>query len=119
MAGSDEYHIQTTPTQTTDIPAQFTDCHSHGSELYATLVIPPSMELKLTRFCLAFVLALTVRMSPLSTNLPAVARRSTIMVVKMNTITVARMSMTTALKRKSHLAARTATFTLVLSELPW
>lgn len=32
---SEEYHVQTTPTQTTDIPAEFTGCHAHGEgELY-------------------------------------------------------------------------------------
>ncbi|OAA49597.1 Zinc/iron permease [Metarhizium rileyi] len=34
MAGETEYLVQTTPTQTTDIPAQFTGCHSHGSDLF-------------------------------------------------------------------------------------
>lgn len=27
---SEEYHVQTTPTQTTDIPSEFTGCHAHG-----------------------------------------------------------------------------------------
>ncbi|KAL6852763.1 high-affinity Zn(2+) transporter zrt1 [Amphichorda felina] len=34
MGGSDEYHVQTTPTQTTDIPAQFTGCHSHDGKFF-------------------------------------------------------------------------------------
>ncbi|KZZ92137.1 Zinc/iron permease [Moelleriella libera RCEF 2490] len=34
MAGSSEYLVKTTPTQTTDIPAQFTGCHNHGPDTY-------------------------------------------------------------------------------------
>ncbi|KAJ6440960.1 Zinc/iron permease [Purpureocillium lavendulum] len=34
MAGTTEFQVKTTPTQTTDIPAQFTGCHHHGSEMY-------------------------------------------------------------------------------------
>ncbi|OAA73630.1 Zinc/iron permease [Cordyceps fumosorosea ARSEF 2679] len=32
--GATEYHMQTTPTQTTDLPASFTGCHPHGTDLY-------------------------------------------------------------------------------------
>ncbi|KAL3952237.1 hypothetical protein ACCO45_013954 [Purpureocillium lilacinum] len=34
MAGTTEFQVKTTPTQTTDIPAQFTGCHHHGAEMY-------------------------------------------------------------------------------------
>ena len=61
MGGSDEYHVQTTPTQTTDIPAQFTGCHSHDGKLYVDSYLP-KQGLKLTRFCLVFVLDLMARM---------------------------------------------------------
>lgn len=61
MGGSDEYHVQTTPTQTTDIPAQFTGCHSHDGKLYVTRY-PLKYGVKLTRLCLVFVLALMARM---------------------------------------------------------
>ncbi|KAG5978808.1 hypothetical protein E4U55_005908 [Claviceps digitariae] len=32
--GETEYLLQTTPTQTTDLPASYTGCHNHGSELF-------------------------------------------------------------------------------------
>lgn len=32
MAGTAEYQVVTTPTATTDVPAAFTGCHSHGSD---------------------------------------------------------------------------------------
>jgi zinc transporter 1/2/3 len=32
MGGTVEYEIHTTITATQDIPAAFTDCHSHGAE---------------------------------------------------------------------------------------
>ncbi|KAG6001892.1 hypothetical protein E4U21_003741 [Claviceps maximensis] len=32
--GETEYLIQTTPTQTTGLPASYTGCHNHGSELF-------------------------------------------------------------------------------------
>lgn len=32
--GETEYLVQTTPTQTTDLPASYTDCHNHGSDMY-------------------------------------------------------------------------------------
>ncbi|KAK3181143.1 high-affinity Zn(2+) transporter zrt1 [Lecanicillium sp. MT-2017a] len=34
MAGVTEFHVQTTPTATTDLPASFTGCHNHGSDMY-------------------------------------------------------------------------------------
>ncbi|KND92961.1 Zinc-regulated transporter 1 [Tolypocladium ophioglossoides CBS 100239] len=34
LAGETEYLVRSTPTQTTDTPAQFTGCHRHGSEMY-------------------------------------------------------------------------------------
>lgn len=33
MAGVTEFHVQTTPTATTDLPASFTGCHNHGSDM--------------------------------------------------------------------------------------
>ncbi|ATY63812.1 Zinc iron permease [Cordyceps militaris] len=32
--GATEYLMQTTPTQTTNLPASFTGCHAHGADLY-------------------------------------------------------------------------------------
>ncbi|KAG6031337.1 hypothetical protein E4U41_007607 [Claviceps citrina] len=32
--GETEYLVQTTPTQTTDLPSSYTGCHNHGSELF-------------------------------------------------------------------------------------
>ncbi|KAM3431523.1 hypothetical protein NHJ13734_007266 [Beauveria thailandica] len=34
MHGTTEYLMQTTPTQTSDLPASFTGCHNHGADLY-------------------------------------------------------------------------------------
>ncbi|KAK7222500.1 hypothetical protein V2G26_010503 [Clonostachys chloroleuca] len=33
-ASSTEYYVQTTVTATSDVPAQFTGCHSHGTDTY-------------------------------------------------------------------------------------
>lgn len=34
MDGVTEYSIHTTPTATTNLPASFTGCHNHGTDLY-------------------------------------------------------------------------------------
>ncbi|KAH7325050.1 hypothetical protein B0I35DRAFT_406782 [Stachybotrys elegans] len=34
FAGTEEYRVHSTPTATTDLPAEFTGCHNHGSDLY-------------------------------------------------------------------------------------
>lgn len=33
MAGTAEYEVLTTATGTEELPASYTDCHSHGTEL--------------------------------------------------------------------------------------
>ncbi|GAO19734.1 hypothetical protein UVI_02062740 [Ustilaginoidea virens] len=47
MAGVTEYLVQTTPTQTTDIPAQYTGCHRHGPETFCIAPNGDDVEIKL------------------------------------------------------------------------
>ena len=34
MAGEDEFEVKYSVTNTEEYPAKFTDCHSHGSEMF-------------------------------------------------------------------------------------
>ncbi|KJZ76748.1 hypothetical protein HIM_03625 [Hirsutella minnesotensis 3608] len=46
LAGATEYLIESTPTQTTNFPAQFTGCHNHGKTTYC--IAPDGEEVKVT-----------------------------------------------------------------------
>lgn len=99
MAGATEYVVQMAATGTTDVPPAFTGCHAHGSETY----VPPDIEI-----CPSINSFLATVCHQREKTWWCPWQRPT----NMTTTT-----MTTTIMLMTRKAAKTATFTPVLSKL--